>query len=147
MNGEDTCEFACEVCGDSPACRKLALSLNPRTGERVKQKPVIKKKPVVIKAIKPLKKAKVIKEVKVTVVKRKKQKIAPIAKPMKTKTKCHKKILTDTQIKHARKKGYVNVTIEGVKKRVTKRNFKPRKRNIYWYKSGGKVSLKVVRRR
>ena len=113
VNGEDTCEFACEVCGDSPACRKLALSLNPRTGEWVKQKPVTK--------------------------------ITPTTK-QKTKTKCHKKILTDTQIQHARKKGYVNVTIEGVKKRVTKRNFKPRKRNIYWYKSGGKVSLKIVRR-
>lgn len=66
--------------------------------------------------------------------------------PKKAKTALHSKILTDAQIKHARKYGYVNVTIEGVKKKVTKKNYAPRKRIIYWYKSGGKVRLKVVRR-
>lgn len=60
--------------------------------------------------------------------------------------KLHPKTLTGAQIKHARKYGYVNVTIEGVKKRVTQRNYAPRKRTVQWYRSGGKVCLKVMRK-
>jgi len=70
----------------------------------------------------------------------------PSAKKSKTSKTLHPKTLTDAQIKHARKYGYVNVIIEGVKKRVTKRNYAPRKRTVQWYKSGGKVHLKVVRK-
>ena len=85
--------------------------------------------------IKPPKKVKKIKLPKVA---------KPPKKPKPSKA-LHAKTLTDAQIKHARKYGYVNVTIEGVKKRVTKRNYAPRKRAIQWYKSGGKVCLKTVR--
>ena len=89
---------------------------------------------------------KVIKPVKKVKAKPSLQKQALPKKPKATKTALHSKILTDAQIKYARKHGYVNVTIEGVKKRVTKKNYTPHKRTIQWYKSGGKVCLKVVRR-
>lgn len=102
-------------------------------GERLKK---------VVKPTKPIKTPKAAKKSKVT-TKPKMPKPIPVAK---SKSKFHEKVLTDAQIQHARKKGYVHITIEGVKKRVSKKNFAARKRTIYWYKSGGKVSLKVVRR-
>ena len=98
----------------------------------------------VVEPTKTIKPPKVTKKHKVT-TKPKKPTPTPVTKS-KSKSKFHEKVLTDAQIQHARKHGYVHITIEGVKKRVSKKNFAARKRTIYWYKSGGKVSLKVVRR-
>ena len=127
-NGIDACEFACEECRDTPSCRKLTQKAEPP-----------KKK--VVKPTKTIKAPKVTKKPKVT-TKPKKPTPTPITK---SKSKFNEKVLTDAQIQHARKHGYVNITIGGVKKRVSKKNFAARKRTIYWYKSGGKVSLKMVR--
>ena len=105
-------------------------------------------KPTPTKATKPSKKKKAKSTYRVVKTKRK---VTITRRPEKTtKTKpskitLHPKTLTDAQIKHARKHGYVNVTIDGVKKRVTKRNYALRKRTVQWYRSGGKVCLKVVR--
>ena len=94
----------------------------------------------VVKLTKPIKTPKVTTKPKMA-------KPIPVAKSkIVQKSKFHEKVLTDAQIQHARKHGYVNITIEGVKKRVSKKNFAARKRTICWYKSGGKVSLKIVRR-
>lgn len=107
--------------------------------KKVKPKKVKKRKPFVLKPIIPTKKLKKVKKRKLVV--------KPKPKIIKKKVGgIHEKVLTDAQIQHARKRGYVNVTIEGVKKKVKKRNYAPRKRTIYWYKSGGKVSLKNIRR-
>lgn len=71
--------------------------------------------------------------------------------PLKSKGKpsinkgLNAKTLTDKQIQTARKKGYVDIFINGVKKRVTKHNYLPRKQIVYWYKSGSGVSLKRMR--
>lgn len=115
--------------GIKAMARNIAYDL-----EQKKKVKVTKPKPVK-KVSKPVRKKKVSK---------------PKVKPKKVIKKkvdgTHEKILTDAQIKYVRKHGYVNITICGVKKKVKKRNYAPRKRTIYWYKSGGKISLKTVRR-
>jgi len=106
-------------------------------------KPVLKEKKKKVKRVKtvtPVKQVKQVKHVKPV-------KHIKVVKKRKTpKTVLHLKTLTDAQIKHARKYGYVKVTIDGVRKKVTKRNYAPRKRDIQWYNAGGKVCLKTVKR-
>ena len=55
------------------------------------------------------------------------------------------KILTPKQIETLRKSGSVDITINGIKKRVTKANVPLRKRSVFWYTSGKKIALKVMR--
>ena len=59
--------------------------------------------------------------------------------------KAHEKLLTDKQLKEVRKHGYCFVTIQGIKKRITKKNVPSRKRTVQWYPSGKKIALKVMR--
>ena len=135
-------EDFCIVHGDVKALDlETSKKAQELTKEFLREEKEHKKK--VVKPAKPIKKVKITKKVKVT-TKAKKPVPAPVVTP---KSKVHEKVLTDAQIQKARKKGYVNVIINGIKKKVTKRNFAPRKRTIYWYKgSGGKISLKIVRR-
>jgi hypothetical protein len=60
-------------------------------------------------------------------------------------SKAREKVLTAKQIQEVRKRGYCDVTIQGVKKRITKRNVPLRKRTVQWYPSGKKIALKVMR--
>jgi hypothetical protein len=71
--------------------------------------------------------------------------ITRMVKPRAVTRGLQEKVLTTKQIETLRKSGSVDITINGIKKRITKRNVPLRKRMVYWYPSGGKVSVKVMR--